>query len=51
MSFDRVSRRAFRRWRLPLDQWAVGLMLGLLAVALFLVLLGDHAVANVQKFS
>jgi len=51
MSFDRVSRRAFRRWRLPLDQWAVGLMLGLLAVALFLVLLGDHAVAKVQKFS
>lgn len=50
MSFDRASRRASRR-RLPLDRIAWGLMVGLLGVALLLVLLGDHAVARVQKFS
>lgn len=51
MSFDRVSRRAYRRWRLPLDRLALGLMLSLLVVSVLLVVLGDHAVAKVQKFS
>ena len=51
MSFDRLSRRHYRRWRLPLDRLSLGLMVGLLVVAGLLVLLGDHAVAKVQKFS
>ncbi|NEQ44524.1 MAG: Ig-like domain-containing protein [Leptolyngbya sp. SIOISBB] len=51
MSFDRCARRNYRRWRLPLDRLALGLMLGLLVVAGLLVLLGDHAVAKVQRFS
>ncbi|MGF1458346.1 MAG: hypothetical protein ACFBSG_04900 [Leptolyngbyaceae cyanobacterium] len=51
MSFDRVTRRAYRRGRLPLDKLAVGLMGLLLALSGFLVLLGDHAVARVQTFS
>jgi hypothetical protein len=51
MSFDRASRRTYRRWRLPLDRVALVLMAGLLVLAALLVLLGDHAGARVQQFS
>ncbi|MEM9120452.1 MAG: Ig-like domain-containing protein [Cyanobacteria bacterium P01_F01_bin.56] len=51
MNFDRVWRRAYRHWRLPLDRLAIGCMAGLLALAALLALLGDHAVARVQTFS
>ncbi|MEM9769780.1 MAG: Ig-like domain-containing protein [Cyanobacteria bacterium P01_D01_bin.71] len=51
MSFNRTSRQAYRRWRLPLDRTAFGLMLVLVIAAGGLMLLGDHALARVQTFS
>ncbi len=51
MNFDRPTRRAYRRYRLPLDRVALPLMGGLVVASLLLVLLGDHATAKVQNFS
>lgn len=51
MSFEQLSRQAFRRQRFPLDGVALSLMGGLAIISILLVLLGDHATAKVQDFS
>ena len=50
MSSKRISRSR-RPPRQALDQVAVGLMAGLILVAVLLILLGDHGTARVQEFS